>query len=347
MGTTPKLSFPKARLRHVATGAGGGVTKVRIDWSDLHVYVISPWIRKCIEVRNKNHPGHPMVSLQGDVLPLLVTRQFQGCLATFFSEPALEQQQQQHKQVLAEVLSQPPFLVSGFDESGTITQELLEEQLMTDSNNNNHDNNNNNDLLAPLAHEYAVCAQVLEGSGGRAAAAVATASTGGTTSDSGGGVVALRASSVPAYLYACREWVTRAIALHTSITTSNNNNSNNPCLTLPSQTLVQSKFQSILLAEAIVAGDKGSACKSSTVGRKTKLGLKCRLNNVVVMDNVTVGDNCVLQNSILGAGCTIGENCNLNDCQVGPGKTIPSGTKEKGESFFEDHTDVFVVSNDE
>ena len=52
------------------------------------------------------------------------------------------------------------------------------------------------------------------------------------------------------------------------------------------------------------------------------------------MDDVTVGENCVLQNSVLGTGSIVGDNCNLNDCQVGPGATVPTGTKEKGDSFM-------------
>jgi NDP-sugar pyrophosphorylase family protein len=74
--------------------------------------------------------------------------------------------------------------------------------------------------------------------------------------------------------------------------------------------------------------------KSSIVGASCQLGSKCRLNNVIIMDNVTIGENCSLQNTILGSGVVLGNNCSLNDCQVGPGKAMPMGTKEKGESFM-------------
>ena len=67
---TPKLILPKARLRH-------GITKVRTDWSDVHVYALSPWVRKLIMARTS------LVSLQGDLIPLLVARQFRGKRSTF------------------------------------------------------------------------------------------------------------------------------------------------------------------------------------------------------------------------------------------------------------------------
>jgi hypothetical protein len=43
VGTTPKLVLPKPRLRH-------GVTRVRTEWSDLHVYAFSPWVRRLISL---------------------------------------------------------------------------------------------------------------------------------------------------------------------------------------------------------------------------------------------------------------------------------------------------------
>jgi translation initiation factor eIF-2B subunit gamma len=102
-------------------------------------------------------------------------------------------------------------------------------------------------------------------------------------------------------------------------------------MTLPQGTSVRSKVHSVLLPGAST-GDKVTF-KSACVGRRCKLGNKCRLNNVVIMDDVSFGDNVILQNSIVGSGCKIGDNCNLNDCQIAPGKEIPSGEKAKGESY--------------
>ena len=74
--------------------------------------------------------------------------------------------------------------------------------------------------------------------------------------------------------------------------------------------------------------------RSSTIGKRGKLGSKCRLNSVVIMDDVVIGDNCSLQNTVIGPGAKLGNNCSLTDCQVGPGTQIPAMTKEKGEVFM-------------
>lgn len=251
VGQTPKLIVPKARLRGCC---GGMVTQVSTDWADLHVYVLSPWLRVCVRERN-------LLSIQGDGIPLWVTRQFQGIRKTFGSHV--------RDAVVDRVLSP---LVAG------------------------------QQTLSTSEEEYFVRAYVLDG------------------------WKALRACTIPAYLYACREVVNRAID-------DNHNETKNPCVALPLNTTVNDKFHSIVLDGATL-GDKVT-CKSSTVGRRCLINAKCRLNNVVVMDDVTVRDNCILQNSILGSGCTIGENCNLNDCQVAPGRDVPAGTKEKGESLMD------------
>lgn len=251
VGQSPKLILPKARLRG---DCGGMVTQVSTDWTDLHVYILSPWLRACVRERN-------LLSIQGDGIPLWVTRQFQGIRKTFGSHV--------RDAVVDRVISS---LVAGQQTPSTSTK------------------------------EYAVRAYVLDG------------------------WKALRACTIPSYLYACREVANRAID-------DDQNKTKNPCVYLPPKTTVNAKFHSIIL-EGATLGDKVT-CKSSTVGRRCLINAKCRLNNVVAMDDVTVRDNCILQNSILGSGCTIGENCNLNDCQVAPGKDVPAGTKEKGESLMD------------
>mmetsp|Transcript_23200 Transcript_23200/g.35825 ORF Transcript_23200/g.35825 Transcript_23200/m.35825 type:complete len:92 (-) Transcript_23200:180-455(-) len=73
--------------------------------------------------------------------------------------------------------------------------------------------------------------------------------------------------------------------------------------------------------------------KNSTIGRRVKIGIKCKLNNVVIMDDVDVGNETILQNTVVSAGCIIGDNCNLNDCQIGPGAQVEAFTKVKGEAI--------------
>lgn len=279
VGTTPKLVLPKPRLRH-------GVTRVRTEWSDLHVYAFSPWVRRLILSRNN------LVSVQGDLLPLLIARQFQGVVATFGSKA--------DKEILDDVLRKDPSL-------GSLGSRGRPEQMGYESPRSS--------LTAfPAAGsnsgeqnpEYTILAHVQES--------------------------ALRASTIASYLYASKDVVTRAI--HSTANTDEKV-SDNPCLFLPKETILFAKFHAIVLPENDV-GDKKLTFKSSCVGRRCKLGDKCRLNNVVIMDDVTVGDNAILQNTIIGAGCKIGDNCNLNDCQVSPGMIIPSGTKAKSESFVLD-----------
>jgi len=78
VGTTPKLVLPKYRLRGGAASAAT-TTRVRTDWDDVHVYVLSPWVRALIAERKS------LLSLQGDLLPLLIARQYKGVARTFGS----------------------------------------------------------------------------------------------------------------------------------------------------------------------------------------------------------------------------------------------------------------------
>lgn len=91
VGSTPKLVLPKPRLRQ-------GVTRVRTEWSDLHVYALAPWVRRLIVSRTN------LLSVQDDLVPLLISRQFQGVVDTFGSKA--------DKDILDEVLRTDPSLGS-------------------------------------------------------------------------------------------------------------------------------------------------------------------------------------------------------------------------------------------
>ena len=69
-GSTAKLQVPKARLRY-------GRMLIKISWDDVHVYSLAPWMRKLLLARKG------ISSLQEDLLPLLIARQFRGKKATF------------------------------------------------------------------------------------------------------------------------------------------------------------------------------------------------------------------------------------------------------------------------
>lgn len=136
--------------------------------------------------------------------------------------------------------------------------------------------------------------------------------------------MAVRASTVPAYLFACRELLARASSADSSPSTTTS------AVLLPPERQLQAKARSLLLPRASV-GEK-TRLQNATVGAGVKIGARCRLNNVVLLDGAVVGDNCVLQNTVIGHGATVGDNCSLNDCQIGPGAEVEKGRKSKGES---------------
>lgn len=255
VGQAPKLVLPKPRLRV----GGSQYVRVSRDWTDLHVYVLSPWLRTLLREK------HGILSIQGDAIPLCVSRQFRGVRQTFGSRV--------DEDVVDEVMASFLF---GQDDSASL-------------------------IIDTASDEYAVRAHMLDG------------------------WKALRASTVPSYLYACREVMTRALE---------DPDGKNPCLTLPPKTKKNEKFHWIALEDSMF-GEKVQ-CRSSTIGRRSKVSDRCKLNNVVVLDDVLIGENCVIQNSIIGSGCVLGEKCSLNDCQVSTGVIVPPMTKEKGESFIDD-----------
>jgi translation initiation factor eIF-2B subunit gamma len=258
-GSTAKLDIPKARLRE-------GSVVVRTEWSDVHVYSFAPWVRKLIIARTTN-----LSSIQKDLLPLLVARQFRGKKATF-GKASLES------------------LTETKGNNGD------EDPAATESSSSSISVNENDKSLRLLLDQpgdepYLVQAMLLPPK------------------------TALRANTISAYLFACKESV-----------------ANGASLSLPEGSKWNGKFQTLTL-QGTSLGSKINM-KSSTVGKSCYLGDMCRLNNVIIMDNVSIGENCSLQNTLIGYGAKLGKNCSLNDCQVGPGTELPAGTKEKEESFM-------------
>jgi translation initiation factor eIF-2B subunit gamma len=319
VGSTPKLVLPKPRLRLPA----GGSVQVRTDWNDVHVYLLAPWVRLLLQKRTS------LSSLHDDLLPLLISRQFQGVQSTF--------QQQQHAETLEEdpELLEQLFRVAPLNSMKTNASSVATNPIVTrrgededrrarqvafpsiGSVHSNIDNDERTmmgrrDLLAVWLNQPFAVAAVL-GESSRPAA--------------------LRACTIPWYLYANRELVLQHIA---SITASGSIKSLG-AVTFPQQTAVHAKFQSIILPNTFM-GDKVTF-KAVTIGRNCKIGSKCKLNNVVVMDDVVLGDNCLLQNCVVGTASKLGDGCHLNDCQVAPNTVVASGTKEKGEALVSDDQD--------
>jgi translation initiation factor eIF-2B subunit gamma len=291
-GESTKLQIPKPRLRH------HGPTTIRSDWSDVHVYAFDPWVRQLIQKRTTN-----MVSIQQDLIPLLVARQFQGRLATF----GKQQQQQQQGQFPNE---------DGIDDSNN-----------KDSSNNNEDGGERGGKGASFQEDadpsyYSVVALVIPN---EAKTAV------------------LRVHTTASYLYANREVVARMGTVSLPLPADAKWNGKFQTLVLMGGGEGDEGGVEVGVVTSGGGGGgsttstqlgKKLTMQSTVIGRYCDIGAKCRLNNVVAMDHVTIGENCSLQNTILGAGATVGANCSLNDCQVGPMVIIPAGTKEKGEAFL-------------
>ena len=353
-GSTPKLIIPKARFhpntifQDMAPSAKSSFS-IRNDWSDIHAYVFSPWVLHLLQAR-------PAIKdIQKDLVPLLIARQFKGVKATFLGTHASSSHtfttatttttttmetlvdKEDRQTILDHVLAQDPTFQSHYSIS---TDERNQQQ-------NHHRNSINTTMTSvspPLTttstttttftdrgqkqtinstrdeqeihsvdFPYLVNAQVLPRSTSK---------------------LTLRACTIPSYLYACREMASRACTTPEHVVNKKNptaTSSSIPFATLPHGTVIDTKTHSILLPDASME-DKVQI-KSCTVGHRSKIGAKSRLNNVVIMDDVVIGENCVLQNSVISTGCIIGENSNLNDCQVGPKAMVSSGTKAKGESF--------------
>lgn len=301
-GSTAKLVIPKSRLR---SRDGGERLVIRTEWSDVHVYSLAPWVRQLIVARTKNFS-----SIQEDLVPLLISRQYRGKRATF------------GKLALASLATTRS---NDDDDSGDKNGPDSDDPAVTaasssenndpnktggsadSSSTSNNEDSENGETSNKLTTSSRLSKETIDDEPYMVSAIVLPAKT------------TLRVNTVPAYIFACKEAVT------------NCGSDAKSQLRLPKGSKRNGKFQTLTL-EGSELGSKINM-KSSTVGKSCELGDKCRLNNVVIMDNVTIGEQCSLQNTIIGFGAKLGNNCSLNDCQVGPGMEIPSGTKEKGEPF--------------
>jgi translation initiation factor eIF-2B subunit gamma len=295
-GSTAKLVIPKSKLRGRESGER---LVIRTEWSDVHVYSLAPWVRQLIVSRTKNFS-----SIQEDLVPLLISRQYRGKRATFGKSALAKLAKIQNgSESERSASANDPTTSAVSSENTAPNQSGGSPESPTVSNNEGSESSDDNNKLSKKASSqltiddepYLVSAVVLPAKS------------------------TLRANTVPAYLFACKEAVANCGSDETA------------ALRIPNGSKRNGKFQTLTL-EGSTLGSKINM-KSSIVGKSCTLGAKCRLNNVIIMDNVTIGDQCSLQNTLIGFGAKLGNNVSLNDCQVGPGMVIPSGTKEKGEPF--------------
>ncbi|KAL3770363.1 hypothetical protein ACHAWU_003583 [Discostella pseudostelligera] len=345
-GSTPKLTIPKRQLHSSGGGErrqsgrkngsalsqiSGGLAlsstatmdhsptlSIRTDLLDVHLYVISNWVFELI------HARPAMQSFQGEVLPLLISRQFRGVEAAFGPTAwKSESNRERLRKVLKEldgvseeggggdVCHKISYLL-GMYASGKMSGGLGrfipndDDDMKLDDNNNMDPTTPNTDVAGPSfptsKHPFVVSAQVLS----REASSLT-----------------LRACTLPWLLYGCSEITSRTLKLDPAVSAD----------FVPGGTRLSTKFNTILMPGCTM-GEKVQT-KACMIGKNVVLGDRAKLNNVVVMDGATIGPNTVLQQSVVGVNANIGGNCNLKDCQVGPGAVVPSGTKttEKGEAF--------------
>jgi translation initiation factor eIF-2B subunit gamma len=100
-GSTAKLELPKPRLHK-------GKLVIGTEWNDVHVYSLAPWVRQLLVARKS------LSSVQSDLLPLLVSRQFRGKKATFGSSLEENDDGEEGKENAAQAIrvGEEPFAVS-------------------------------------------------------------------------------------------------------------------------------------------------------------------------------------------------------------------------------------------
>mmetsp|Transcript_14613 Transcript_14613/g.27478 ORF Transcript_14613/g.27478 Transcript_14613/m.27478 type:complete len:658 (-) Transcript_14613:42-2015(-) len=307
-GATPKLHIPKARLHSPMNQI-----MIKSSWSDLHVFCFSPWALNLLLV--KDH----LKELGKDFVPFLVSRQFRGLRASFGSGGGGGVKGGGDDIVMAQIGEEKTLdalLVDTMEElnldgkrikrkRGSMIFHVVDDNVMREGRGGGvsvDENSYEGDC------PFMVSAHVLSRECSK---------------------LSLRACTIPSYMYACREVVTRAIA--SSAVTTNQTKNEFGALYLPEGTTIDDKFNCVVLPDTVI-GEKVQI-KSCTIGRGVSIGNRCRLNNVVVHDNAVIGENSILQNSTLSEGSIIGMNCNLNECQIGIRAEVPVGTKAKGEGF--------------
>jgi NDP-sugar pyrophosphorylase family protein len=297
VGSTPKLVLPKARLPRLRLSNSGTSTALRVGTEWNDVQCYC--LAPWVRRLLVVRTAPLLQSLRHDLLPLLIQRQFKGMAATLGRHVALE--------TIESLIMDSTSSVGSTTAHHVATRADVSTGLPPEK------------TKLPQRVDYSVLARV--------------------TTDT----LVVRATSIAAYLYANRE-VTHAIAASPPPPTTTPRGAQTlppvvvakpgASFAVPEGTLVHAKMHSIVLSDCQLA--EKVTFKASVVGRHCQLGTNCRLNNVVLHDDVVVGDQTMLQNTIVGHHAVIGDNCSLNDCQVGANVSVPSGTKAKGEAFMQE-----------
>lgn len=267
-GSTPKLILPKGIFHHAG---GPASTMIRTDVHDLHVYALSPWVVRLLSVRTG------LSSLQKEVLPLLISRQFRGVAAAFGST-ALEGSSD-GRETLESVLAASPFAIDAAAD-GTVS--------ITASNGDDGDQNGGlsaEGRSSPPSPPFSISAQVLDRRTSR---------------------LTLRCATIPSYIYGCREIVAAAVNDgNRAFPEGSKVNAKFQSLLLPGATVGE---KVTLKSSTIGQGAKvGSRCRLNNViiMDGVSVGDNCILQNSVLGARSVVLENCNLNDCQVAPGAEV------------------------------------------
>merc|ERR1719223_709318 len=226
-GSTPKIEIPKARLHPPINSV-----MIASHWSDVFCYCLSPWVVQLLQERVD------LVSLNQDLLPLLIAKQFRGVEECFYKRNTMGDGDnigiEEHTQsVVKSVLNSVPFVNYLNTDAGNNSSRRLSAGVDDDGKA----------TVSTKNVPFIVGAHVLNRSQSR---------------------LTLRAFTIPAYLYANREVAAQAASSTSSLRTD---------LNLPENSQVNTKFNSITLPNCHL-GAKAHA-QSSIIGRNVRIGERC------------------------------------------------------------------------
>jgi NDP-sugar pyrophosphorylase family protein len=333
-GQTPKLALPKSRLLNVS-----GFTRVRTEWYDLRVYILSPWVRFLLRV---NRPGHArrIASLSADLLPLLIQYQFRSIGETLV-QVAPHATREDLAQLRTIIEGRFARRVENDDESGDAapsSNSALSGALTPNSMESDPGTNAMDDGLLASRLEQEDAGWILPSSSSAQQQVSASYAVRALVAPS---TAAVRIRSIPMYLHASKDMLTMA--------TTDSSTTTGPATgaDLPSGAVVHAKFQSCFLVEeradtddlaqarnhSSLANFKAGNFRTTCLGRSVTLGAQTKCQNCIVLDHAILGNQVSLQNCVVGTGAVIGANSSLHDCQVAPYYEVPVGTKAKGQAF--------------
>ena len=338
-GETPKLLFTKGLVNW--SMREGGNFRLSTDLSDLHVYVLTPWVVELVRARG-------LESLSDDLIPLLIRKQESGIVRDCYPADFLFGQQEEGNP----------------DNPGA-----------TDNNaTNSHPATPERNVRSGVSRSISI------GSKGSVTSISSSVESGNDLSPSDDGVgtgnagdddgcldkefvvnaliiprgrrLALRACTFSNYIFANREVVSHALTSPTLIGGIGGEDGGSgtdvglqevskdmkpfkmafPTLANKLDGKLHAKDSTLVLKGADL-GTMAKKCnfKNSVIGAGVRISGKVSIKNSVILPHATIGEGTQLENAVVGVGADVMKNVSLKDCQVQGGATVNVGTKLNGE----------------